>query len=229
MSQNRTRRTILVTGAAAAVLPSAVAHSGNWPERTIRIVHGFGAGGNADIIARIIADGLSRRLRQSVIVEPKPGAGGRIAAAHTAKAPADGYTLAVLPGGHAIAPAMYDGLPYDTINDFSYISLATEFPFILVTYPDHPVKSIAQLISAAKSSAVPMNYGSAGNGTGQHLAGALFAAMAGISLQHVPFKGGALGSAEVMGKHIDFLFETPTLLLELIKGGQLRAIATTGT
>ena len=158
------------------------------------LVHGFGAGGNADVISRIVAERLAARLGQPVVVEAKTGAGGRIAAAYTAKAPADGYTLAVLPGGHAIAAAMYERLPYDTVNDFSFISMLTDFPFILATYPDHPVKTIPDLIAVAKASGSPMIYGTAGNGTGQHLSGALFASMAGIPLRHLPFRGGALGS-----------------------------------
>lgn len=228
MNSALTRRALLAGGASTALLPIAGAHAAAWPERTIQLVHGFGVGGNADVISRIVAERLSARVGQPVVVEAKTGAGGRIAAAYAAKAPADGYTLAVLPGGHAIAPAMYDGLPYDTVNDFSFVSMLTEFPFILVTYPEHPVKSVPDLIAAAKTAPQPMIYGSAGNGTGQHLSGALFATMAGIRMQHLPFRGGALGSTEILGKHIDFLFETPTLLLELVKSGQLRAVAVTG-
>jgi tripartite-type tricarboxylate transporter receptor subunit TctC len=221
------RRAVIAGGVAAAVLPGRAGAAG-WPERSITLQHGFGAGGNADVIARIVAEQLTQRLGQPIVVEPKPGAGGRIAAAHVAKAAPDGYTLAVLPGGHAIAAALYDNLPYDTVNDFTYISMLTDFPFILATYPEHPVKTVADLIAAAKKDPNPMIYGSAGNGTGQHLSGALFSSMAGIQFRHLPFRGGALGSTELLGKHIDFLFETPTLLLELIRTGQLRAVAVTG-
>lgn len=222
------RRSFMATCAGASLLPLANARAAAWPERTIQLVHGFGVGGNADVISRIVAEQLSARLGQSVVVEAKTGAGGRIAAAHVSKAAPDGYTLAVLPGGHAIAPAMYNGLPYDTVNDFAFVSMLTDFPFLLVTYPDHRVRSVKDLIAAAKSGSAPMIYGSAGNGTGQHLSGALFARMADINLQHLPFRGGALGSTEILGKHIDFLFETPTLLLELVKSGQLRALGVTG-
>lgn len=225
MGQTLSRRAVLGgLGAAAFARPAAAA----WPERPITLVHGFGVGGNADVISRIVAERLAARLGQPVVVEAKTGAGGRIAAAYAARAPADGYTLAVLPGGHAIAAAMYEKLPYDTVNDFSFISMLTDFPFLLVTYPDHPVKTIPDLIAAAKGASAPMIYGTAGNGTGQHLSGALFASMAGIPLRHLPFRGGAQGSTELLGKHIDFLFETPTLLLELIRSGQLRALAVTG-
>ena len=224
-----TRRAFLGGTASAAVVPTSHAQTANWPERTIQLTHGFGVGGNADVISRITGEQLTQRLGQAVVVEARPGAGGRIAAAYAAKASPDGHTLVVLPGGHAIAPAMFDGLPYDTVNDFTYVSMLTEFPFILVTYPEHPVTNVAELIAAAKAAPEPIIYGSAGNGTGQHLSGALFAQMAGVRMQHLPFRGGAVGSTELLGKHIHFLYETPTLLLELIRSGALRAIAVTGS
>lgn len=220
------RRSVLAGAAllAAGASPSLAA----WPEKPIQLIHGFAAGGNADVISRIIAEGLSARLGQPVVVEPKPGAGGRIASAQTAKGNADGYLLCVLAGAHPITAAMYEGLPYDTVNDFTYISLLTDFPFFLVTYTDHPVRTVSDLIARAKASGNPMIYGTAGNGTGQHLAGALFSAMADIKLQHLPFRGGAPGSTEILSKNIDFLFDGPTLLLELVRSGQIRAIAVTG-
>jgi tripartite-type tricarboxylate transporter receptor subunit TctC len=199
-----------------------------WPERAITLVHGFGGGGNIDTISRIVAERLSVRLGQSIVVEARAGAGGRIAAAQVARSEADGYTLIVLPGGHAVTAAMHEKLAYDTLEDFSFISLMTQVPLILVTYPDHPLRSVADLIKTQKASSGPMFYGSAGPGTTQHLAGALFAAMARVDLQHVSTKGGAVVSTMLLGKHIDFAFESPILVLELAMGGQLRALATTG-
>jgi tripartite-type tricarboxylate transporter receptor subunit TctC len=224
------RRAVCFGSLAACTLPfAATARAAGRPERAITLGHGFAAGGNADVTARIIAERLAPRLGQALVVEPKPGAGGRVSAGITAKAAPDGYTLGILPGGHAIAAALYDNLPYDTVNDFTFISMLTDFPFILATYPDHPVKTVADLINAAKATASkPMIYGSAGNGTGQHLSGALFTSMAGIQFQHLPTRGGSAAATQVIGKHIDFLFDTPTLLLEQIRGGQLRAVATTG-
>jgi tripartite-type tricarboxylate transporter receptor subunit TctC len=199
-----------------------------WPERGITLVHGFGGGGNIDTISRIVAARLSERLGQPVVVEPRAGAGGRIAAAQVARAAADGYTLIVLSGGHAVTAAMHEKLAYDTLEDFSFVSLVTQVPLILVTYPDHPVKSVADLIKSPRSASNRMFYGSAGPGTTQHLAGALFAAMAKVDLQHVPTKGGAVVSSMLLGKHIDFAFESPPLVLGLVQGNQLRALATTG-
>jgi tripartite-type tricarboxylate transporter receptor subunit TctC len=210
----------------AAVLPSGAAAA--WPERTITLVHGFGAGGNADVTARVVADRLTAHLGQSVIVEPKPGAGGRTAAGFIAKAQADGYTLFMLPGGHAASAALYEKLPYDALKDFSFIGLVTQIPFVVATYPEHAVKSLPGLIAAAKSSKEPIIYATSGVGTGQHLAAELFAAMAGITLKHLPSKGGTAVPTMLLGKHIELGFEPPPTLLELIKDGKLRAIATTG-
>lgn len=199
-----------------------------WPERTITLVHGFGAGGNADVISRIVAERLSERLGKPVVVEAKTGAGGRIAAAHVARAPADGYTMLMLTGGYTVSAALYEKLAYDTLGDFTFVSLLTQIPFVLATYPEHPVKSVPDLIKTLQSSGKPMFYGTSGAGTTQHLSGALFAAMAKVDLQHVASKGGTAVPTMLLGKHIDFVFETPTLTLELVKSGQLRALGTTG-
>jgi tripartite-type tricarboxylate transporter receptor subunit TctC len=199
-----------------------------WPERPITLVHGFGAGGNADLISRAVADRLSARLAQPVVVEPKAGAGGRVAAAFIARTPADGYTLLMLPGGHAAAAAMYEQLPYHPIDDFTFIALATESPFIVATYPEHPVKTVRDLIAAAMSSPEPIIYATSGVGTGQHLSAELFAAMANIKLKHLPSKGGTAVPTMLLGKHIELGFEPPPTMLELLKDGKIRAIATTG-
>ncbi len=226
MDQTLSRRTAIGGLCAAVAFPHAAAAA--WPERPITLLHGFGAGGNADVTARVVADRLSARLGQAVIVEPKPGAGGRVAAGLIARAPADGYTLLMLPGGHAAAAAMYEQLPYHPINDFTFIGLVTQLPFIVATYPEHPVKTVPQLIAAAKASSEPMIYATSGVGTGQHLSAELFAATANIKLKHLPSKGGTAVPTMLLGKHIELGFEPPPTLLELLKDGQLRAIATTG-
>jgi tripartite-type tricarboxylate transporter receptor subunit TctC len=199
-----------------------------WPERAITLVHGFGAGGNADVTARVVAERLQALLGQSVVVEPKPGAGGRTAAGVIARAPADGYTLFMLPGGHAAAAALHEQLPYDSLKDFTFIGLVTQIPFVVVTYPEHAIKSVPELIAAAKAAKDPIIYSTSGVGTGQHLAAELFAAMAGINLKHLPSKGGTAVPTMLLGKHIELGFEPPPTLLELLKDGKLRAIATTG-
>jgi tripartite-type tricarboxylate transporter receptor subunit TctC len=211
---------------ATAVLPSIAAAA--WPERPITLLHGFGAGGNADVTARVVAERLAERLGQKVVVEQKPGAGGRVAAGFVARAPADGYTLFMLPGGHASGAAMQEQMSYHPIDDFTFIGLVTEIPFIVATYPEHAIKTVPDLIAAAKKAAEPIVYATSGTGTGQHFSAELFAAMAGIKLKHLPSQGGTAVPTMLLGKHIELGFEPPPTLLELLKDGKLRAIATTG-
>jgi len=226
MALTLTMRAVVGAICLAVAFPFSAAAA--WPERPITLLHGFGAGGNADVTARVVADRLSAHLGQTVIVEPKPGAGGRAAAGLIARAPADGYTLFMLPGGHAASAALYEQLPYDSLNDFTFIGLVTQIPFVVATYPEHPVKTVPELIAAAKSSPQPIIYATSGVGTGQHLSAELFAAMANIKLQHLPSKGGTAVPTLLLGKHIELGFEPPPTLLELVKDGKIRAIATTG-
>jgi tripartite-type tricarboxylate transporter receptor subunit TctC len=202
--------------------------SAAWPERAITLVHGFGVGGNADLTSRAVAERLEKRLGQPVVVEPRPGGGGRTAALSIVRAPADGYTLTMLPAGHAASAAMHEQLPYHSVNDFTWIGLVTQFPFVIATYPDHRAKTVADLIAAAKAAPSPIIYGTSGVGTTQHLLTALFARMANIELKHLPGKSGADVSSMLLGKHIELMADTPPVILELAKAGQLRPIATTG-
>jgi tripartite-type tricarboxylate transporter receptor subunit TctC len=136
--------------------------------------------------------------------------------------------LLVRHGGHAAAAALYEQLPFRPINDFTFVSLVTQIPFLVATYPEHPVKTVPELIAAAKSSPEPIIYATSGAGTGQHLSAELFAAMANVKLKHLPSKGGTAVPTMLLGKHIELGFEPPPTLLELLKDGKLRAIATTG-
>jgi tripartite-type tricarboxylate transporter receptor subunit TctC len=226
MNLTLSRRTAFAVLLAVLAFPHLATAA--WPERSILLAHGFGAGGNADLVSRAVAERLAARLGQTVVVEPKPGGGGRVAAAYIARAPADGYTLMMLPGGHAAGAAMHEQLPYHPIDDFTFIALVTESPFIVATYPEHPVKTVRDLIAAAKASSDPIIYGTSGVGTTQHLSAALFAAMAKIELKHLPSKGGTAVPTMLLGRHIGLAFEAPPVILELLKDGQIRAIATTG-
>ncbi len=199
-----------------------------WPDKTVTIVHGFAAGGNADVVARIMADALSRKLGQQFVVEPRPGAGGTLAAGYVARAKPDGGVIAILPGGHSVSAAIYKQLPYRTVEDFTWITLLTDYPFVLATYPDHPVKNLSQLIDYARKAPEPMLCANVGNGSGQHLAGELLASLAKIPIKEVPYKGGSEGMLDVIGKRIDMIMDTPTILLEQIRTGQLRALGVTG-
>ena len=190
-------------------------------------MHGLAPGGPSDIIARIIADGLTRRLGQQVVVDARPGAGGRVAAGQVARMAADGYTLMGIPSGHAVAAALCKSLPYRTIDDFAMISLLTEYPFVLVTYADHPIRTLPDLIDMARSRPAPLLFGSAGNGSLQHLAGELLAKTVSATFQHVPYRGSAQAITDLIARRIDFIVDSPTAELEFIRAGQLRALAVT--
>ena len=219
-------RRALLGGLAASSLAAPARAA--WPEKPINIIHGFAAGGNADVVARIIADALGRSTGYSFIVEAKPGAGGTIAAASLARVAPDGHTLAVLPGGHAVSAAMFKQLPYRAIEDFSWISMITDFPFVLATHAAHPAKTFADLLEIGRKTPEPLLWASAGNGTGQHLSGELLASMGRLSMRHVPYRGGSQSTLDLLAGRIDLMMDTPTVLLEQIKDGRLRALAVTG-
>jgi tripartite-type tricarboxylate transporter receptor subunit TctC len=221
-----TRRTMLAGLSAAAVLRPGRAFAA-WPERNISLIHGLTAGGGVDVSARLIADGLSRKLGQQVVVEPKPGAAGTLAAAQIARAAPDGYTLCWIPSGYAVTAAMYKSLPYQPIDDFTIIGQAIDFPFVMVTYPDHPIRSIPDLVMAAKSRKEPLLGGVPGAGTPQHLLLEYLSRLAGIKIQVVPFRGGNQALTELLGKRLDFLVDPPIALIGQVKSGALHAIGVT--
>lgn len=225
MSQRISRRSV-VAGIGGLVACPAIGRAA-YPDRTITIVHGF-PGGNGDFLARIIGDGLTRLMGATVVVEAKAGAGGTIAAAQVARAAPDGYTLLIMVGGHAVAAALYKQLSFKSVDDFSFVSMLTEFPFVLATYPDHPAKDARAFVEMARKAAEPPLFGTPGNGTGQHMAAELFASMGKFKLKHVPYRGSGQGVTDVLGKRIDFISDTPTVTVPLINDKQLRALAVTG-
>jgi tripartite-type tricarboxylate transporter receptor subunit TctC len=218
------RRAVLAGLSLSVTVP---ARGDVWPTRPITLVHGWTPGGPTDAVARIVADGLARRLSQSVIVDPRPGAAGTTAAAQVARAAPDGYTLIAIPGGHASAAALYNKLPYRTIDDFSPISMVAEYPFVFVTYPDHPLQSMAQLLAAARSRTTPLFYGTPGIGTTHHLLVELLSRTAGVRFEHVPYRGSAPVVADLLGKRIDFMVDPPTQVATLARENKLRALAVT--
>ena len=221
-----TRRAVLSGLSALAAMPAFAETA--WPNRPITLLIGFPAGGPLDVVSRIIAQGLSRRLGQQVVVENRPAATGTMAAGQTARARPDGYTLMAIPATFAASAALFRNLSYRPIEDFSMISMTTEFPYVLVTYSDHPIRKMADLISAARSQSGALTYGTSGVGSLQHLSVELFANMAGIKLQHVPYRGGAPAITELLGKRIDFVLDPPTALVDFIRDGRFRALAVTG-
>ena len=218
-----TRRTMLASLSALVAIPAR--SDAAWPNRPISLVHGFAAGGATDTVARIMAEGLTRRLGQQVVVDPRPGASGTAAAWQAARAVPDGYTLIAIPGGHATAEALFRKLPYKTIDDFSMISMVSEYPFVFVTYADHKIRTAVDLIHTARSQKTPLLYGSPGIGSVHHLAIELMASMANVQLQHVPYRGSAQAVTDLLGKRIDFMIDPPTLLIEFARAGKLRPLA----
>ena len=207
---------------------SATAQAQTWPSKPIRYIVPFAAGGTTDILARTIAEKLSIALGQPVVVENKPGAGGGVGAAETAKAPPDGYTIM---GGtistHAINATLYSNLPYDPVKDFVAITLIARVPNMLVINNDIPAKDVAELIKLMKASPGKWNFASSGNGTSQHLSGELFKGMAGVDMQHIPYKGSPPALSDVMGGQVSMTFDNITTAWTLAKGGKLRALAVT--
>lgn len=213
---------------AAGACAIASAAFGAWPEKPIKIIVPYSAGGAADTTARLIGQKLSDRLKQAVIVENKAGASGTIGAASAAGAPPDGYTLLLDATGHTTNPSLFAKLPYDTSRDFVPISLVARIPNLLVVPATSPMKSVQDLVKAAREKPGKLTYASAGNGGAQHLAGELFTQALKLDMVHVPYKGGAPALTDVMGGQVDMMFSAVSASGPLVKGGKLRALATTG-
>lgn len=214
---------------AAVAMGASHAHA-EFPQKPLRLIVPFTAGGAADIMARGLAKGLEADLGQQVIVDNRGGAGGISAAEAVAKAPADGYTLLFgTMGTQAINPALYRHLPYDPVRDFAPVGLTHLTPRVLVVDARLPVTNVAELIALARKKPGSLTYGSAGSGSSSHLSGALFESMAGVRLLHVPYKGSAPLLTDVLGGRIDMTFDSFTVYAPHIKSGQVRALAVTSS
>jgi len=207
---------------------STFAIAQTWPAKPIKWIVPFAPGGTTDILARTIGEKLTVALGQPVIVENKPGAGGGVGAEFTAKAPPDGYTIM---GGtistHAINASLYKSLPYDPVKDFVPITLIVRLPNLHVINPDIPAKNVAELITLLKANPGKYSFASSGNGTSQHLSGELFKSMAGVDMQHIPYKGSPPALQDVVGGQVAMTFDNITTAWPLAKGGKLRALAVT--
>jgi tripartite-type tricarboxylate transporter receptor subunit TctC len=223
------RRRLLLAGAAALASPLAAPYASaqDYPARNISLIHGFGAGGNADVVARLIAQKLQESLKQPVVVDIKAGAGGMIATNFVAKAAADGYSIVMLTGAHTVSAALRKSLPYDAVKDFAFISTVTAFPFVIAVRADHPAKTLADLLAAAKASPGKITYTSVGVGSTQHMVGELLASTSGAQLLHVPYKGGGAPVQAVIGGDVDILADTLTVATPHLQSGRLRALAVT--
>lgn len=217
---------LLLAVAFLAACPAALAQDA-WPQKPLRLVQGFAAGGNADTVARIVADPLSKALGQPVVVEAKTGAGGNIATDTVAKSAPDGTTLVLLTGGHAVSAGLYRSLPFHPVDDLAMISTITFFPFVVSVRPDHPARTLADLLRMAREKPGAINFSSVGVGSTQHLTGELIASMAAVQLTHVPYRGGTAPIEGLLRGDVDLLVDTVTFTTGQLKAGRARALAIT--
>ena len=217
---------LLAALASAMSFPQAALAA--WPDKPLRLVVPFPTGGAADLMGRSLSTNLAQRLGQPVVLESRGGAGGAIAVEAVAQAAPDGYSLLLATmGTHAINPALYAKLRYDPLRDFTAVSLTHATPRVLVVHPSVPATSVASLIVHARSRPGELTYGSAGSGSSSHLAGELFAAMAGVRFTHVPYKGSAPALVDLLAGRISMSFDSIAVHAEPLKAGKLRAIGVT--
>jgi tripartite-type tricarboxylate transporter receptor subunit TctC len=200
-----------------------------WPQKTITLVHGFGAGGNADTISRLVAAALAEKLGATVVVDAKPGAGGNLASDVVSRGAPDGHTLILLTGGHAVSAALYKKLRFDPVQSFSFVSLIGTFPFVIATRSDSPITDLSSLISAAKAAPGKLTFSSVGFGSTQHLVGELLTLSADIKLTHVPYRGGTQTLTDLLGGNIDLIVDSITVTRQGIDAGTLRGLGVTST
>jgi tripartite-type tricarboxylate transporter receptor subunit TctC len=221
---------MLLALAALMLVPwfSSNAAAQDYPSRNITLVVPFPAGSTTDLVGRILSDELAKALKQNVVIDNRGGAGGGVGSEAVARAAPDGYTLLMgTIGTHSINPAVYAKINYDPINDFAPVIQFGTAPNVLVVHPDLPIRNVKDLIAYIKANPGKVNYGSSGNGTSNHLSGAMFVARNGLTAQHLPYRGGAQAITDLLRGEIQFMFYHYLPLLGHIKEGKLRAIAIT--
>ena len=222
-------RLILGLGAIALVAWTGASAQQNYPNKPVKVIVPYVAGGAADITARVISQKLSDNLGQAFVVENRPGANGGVGAEIVAKAPPDGYTLLITASGPiVINPVLYRKVAYDPVNDFAPVSQITRYQYAVVVRDASPIRSLQALVATAKANPGTVSYGSTGIGGGGHLAGVLFEQLSGAKLIHVPYKGGAAVWSDLLGGQLTFTFEALVTAAPMMKSGKLRAFAITG-
>lgn len=211
---------------ALSALPAALAQQ-PYPTRPITLTHGFAAGGNGDVVSRIVADALGRHLGQAVVVEPRPGAGGNTASQRLTTSPPDGYTLITLTSAHAVSAGIYKQLPFDPVDGFQFISTYGYQALLVAVRKDSPIKTMADLIAAAKANPGKLTYSSVGVGSTQHLSGELLCSMAGIQMTHVPYRGGSGPMTDLLGGSIDVNVDTITVIEPQLRAGKVTVLGVT--
>ena len=222
------RRRTLMLALGATALPSVRAQTAPWPSKPIRYIVPFAAGGTTDILARVVGEKLGIALGQTIVVDNKAGQGGSAGAGELARAAPDGYTIG---GGtissHAINATLYDKLPYDPITSFEPITMYVTLPNVLVVHPSVPANNLREFIALLKANPTKYSFGSAGVGTSQHISGELFNTLAGVKMQHIPYRGSGPMIPELLGGTLLVAVDNITTVIQHIKAGKLRALAVT--
>ena len=221
---NTFKRPLLITALCSA---ASLAGAQTWPSKTVTIVVPFPAGGTTDVLARAVSNKLSAAIGQAVIVDNKPGAGATLGADLVAKAPADGHTLLMGAVHHTVATSVYKTLRYNFEKDFAPITTVALVPNVMTVSAKSPYSSVKDVIAAAKAAPEKLSYGSNGNGTAQHMIGTQFQLESGTKVLHVPYKGSAPLTTDLLGGQVDMSFDTITPVLPFIKEGKLKALAVT--
>jgi tripartite-type tricarboxylate transporter receptor subunit TctC len=222
------RRWGVLAAVAASMIASASAFAQTpYPAKAVHLLVPFPPGGAVDIVARTLSDELSKRWGQQIVVENRPGAGGTIAAAALAKAAPDGYTLILAASGHAIVSYLYPDLPYDPLRDFTPLSLVGSSPNMMLVRADSPLRSVADVLAAARDKPGQLSYGYAGNGTSPHLAGELLKYMTKVAITPVPYRGGAPVLNDLLGGHIPLSFNNIPESIAFVQAGRLRPLGVT--
>lgn len=211
----------VLQGCAAA----ALAQAAPYPQRPVRLIVPFAPGGGADNLARTLHAALNDALGQAIVIDNRGGGGGIIGTEMTAKAPPDGYTLALVTTGHTVNPSLFARVPYDALRDFEGISLLASQPNVLVVHPSVPAKSVQDLVVLARAKPGAMNFASGGNGSSPHLSGELLKLATGVVISHIPYKGAGPGIADLVGGHVQMMFVGPISIESHVRGGRLRALA----
>ncbi|HKA44358.1 MAG TPA: tripartite tricarboxylate transporter substrate binding protein [Burkholderiales bacterium] len=225
----RTRLGSALVLAVCGTVLAAAASSQTYPVRAIRIIMPYSAGGAGDVQGRILAQRLSESLGQQVVIDNRPGAGSTIGAELAAKSSPDGYTLFWIANTHFVAAAMQKKLAYDPLNDYTPVTQVTSAPNVLVIHPSLPPRTVKELIVLARARPGQLDYASSGNGSTQHLTGALFCKMAGIRMTHIPYRGSGPATSDLLGGQVMVSFPGIASMLPYIRAGRLRALGVSGT
>jgi tripartite-type tricarboxylate transporter receptor subunit TctC len=223
-------RGLAAAGAAcAAIGMTAPAAAAPYPDHPVTIIVPFGAGGSADVYARVLAQHLGQETGQSFVVENRPGAGAVIGTQYVAKAAPDGYTLLMMSNTQTVNETLLHNKPYELMRDFTAVAPVNEAPLVLVVRDGLPIHSVQELIKQAKAKPGQLNYASSGTGTPYHMAGELFKSLAGVNIVHIPYKSSGGARTDVLGGQVDMMFDAVSTMTDLIQTRKVRALATTGT